>query len=89
MSAKQVIGGPLTVDGRELSVSRAIRTGDFVFVTGQVPMRDGKLMTDGSIEDQTRACHSLRTASGCRITCLGQFGALCIPRYFIEGVLVR
>jgi hypothetical protein len=25
-------------------------------VTGQVPMRDGKPMTDGSIEDQTRAC---------------------------------
>jgi reactive intermediate/imine deaminase len=56
MSAKQVIGKPLIIDGRELSLSRAIRAGDFVFVTGQVPMRDGKPMTDASIEEQTRAC---------------------------------
>lgn len=54
--SKQVIGAPLVIDGRELSLSRAIRAGDFVFITGQVPMRDGKPMTDGSIEDQTRAC---------------------------------
>lgn len=56
MSAKQVIGGPLEIGGRVLSLSKAIRAGDFIFVTGQVPMRDGKPMTDGSIEDQTRAC---------------------------------
>jgi len=56
MTKKQVIGGPLVIDGRELSLSRAIRAGDFVFVTGQVPMHDGSPMTDGSIEDQTRAC---------------------------------
>ena len=56
MSAKQVIGGPLEIGGRVLSLSKAIRAGDFVFVTGQVPMRDGVPMTDGTIEDQTRAC---------------------------------
>jgi len=56
MTQKQVIGGPLVIDGRELSLSRAIRAGDFVFVTGQVPMHDGSPMTDGRIEDQTRAC---------------------------------
>jgi enamine deaminase RidA (YjgF/YER057c/UK114 family) len=56
MSRKEVIGAPLVIDGRVLSLSRAVRAGDFVFVTGQVPMRDGKPMTDGSIEDQTRAC---------------------------------
>ena len=56
MSAKQVIGGPLEIGGRVLSLSRAIRAGDFVFVTGQVPMRDGVPMTDGGIEEQTRAC---------------------------------
>ncbi len=56
MSAKQVIGGPLEIDGRVLSLSKAIRAGDFVFITGQVPMRDGRPMTDGGIEDQTRAC---------------------------------
>ena len=56
MSRKQVIGEPLLIDGRVLSLSRAVRAGDFVFVTGQVPMRDGQPMTEGSIEDQTRAC---------------------------------
>ncbi|MCB2053847.1 MAG: Rid family detoxifying hydrolase [Geminicoccaceae bacterium] len=34
--------------------SKAIRAGDFVYVSGQVPMTpDGKLVT-GTIEDQTR-----------------------------------
>ena len=56
MSRKEVIGAPLVIDGRVLSLSRAVRAGDFVFVTGQVPMRDGQPMTDGNIEDQTRAC---------------------------------
>ena len=71
MSHKQVIGGPLEINGRVLSLSRAIRAGDFVFVTGQVPMRDGEVMTDGSIEDQTRACiESLRDIldeAGCQL----------------------
>jgi len=52
---KQVIGGPLEIGGRVLSLSRAIRAGDFVFLTGQIPMRDGVPMTDGSVQDQTRA----------------------------------
>jgi len=55
MTAKQVIGGPLVIGGRKLSLSRAIRAGDFVFLTGQVPFRDGQVMTTGSIEEQTRA----------------------------------
>ena len=70
-SAKQVIGAPLVIGGRELSLSRAIRAGDFVFVTGQVPMRDGVPMTEGSIEQQTRACiESLReilAEAGCEL----------------------
>ena len=52
---KQVIGGPLVIGGRQLSLSRAIRAGDFVFLTGQIPMRDGAPLTTGSIEEQTRA----------------------------------
>ena len=71
MSRKQVIGGPLEINGRVLSLSRAIRAGDFVFVTGQVPMRDGQPMTDGDIEAQTRAClDSLReilAEAGCEL----------------------
>ncbi len=54
-SGKQVIGGPLVIGGRTLSLSRAIRAGDFVFLTGQIPFRDGKPMTEGGIEEQTRA----------------------------------
>lgn len=52
---KQVVGDPLVINGRRLSLSRAIRAGDTVYLTGQVPMRDGVVMTSGSIEDQTRA----------------------------------
>ncbi len=52
---KQVIGDPLVIGGRTLSLSRAIRAGDFVFLTGQVPMQAGAPMTTGGIEAQTRA----------------------------------
>jgi 2-iminobutanoate/2-iminopropanoate deaminase len=53
---KQIIGGPLVINGRQLSLSKAVRAGDFVFLTGQVPMVDGQVLTTGSIEHQTRAC---------------------------------
>ena len=52
---KQVIGAPLVIGGRKLSLSRAIRAGDTVYLTGQIPMQDGAPMTSGSIQDQTRA----------------------------------
>ena len=55
-SQKYVIGEPLVINGRQLSLSRAVRAGDFVFLTGQVPMENGVVMTTGSIENQTRAC---------------------------------
>ena len=55
MRKKKVIGGPLVIGGRTLSLSRAVRAGDFVFLTGQVPMRDGNPMTTGTIQEQTRA----------------------------------
>ncbi len=53
--SKEIIGGPLVIDGRKLSLSRAVRAGDFVFLTGQIPMKDGAPMTSGTIEEQTRA----------------------------------
>ncbi len=52
---KQMIGGPLEIGGRVLSLSRAIRAGDFVYLTGQIPMKDGAPMTTGTVEEQTRA----------------------------------
>ncbi len=52
---KKVIGEPLVIGGHRLTLSRAIRAGDFVFLTGQVPFKDGAPMTEGTIEEQTRA----------------------------------
>ena len=54
-TAKEIIGGPLIINGRKLTLSKAVRAGDFIFLTGQVPMKDGAPMTDGTIEEQTRA----------------------------------
>ncbi len=66
---KQIIGDPIEIGGRVLSVSRAIRAGDFVYLTGQIPMRNGAPMTAGSIEEQTRAVlddiTSTLAAAGC------------------------
>ena len=53
--AKKIIGDPLVINGRRLSLSRAGRAGDFVFLTGQVPMQNNTIMMHGDIEDQTRA----------------------------------
>ena len=52
---KKIIGDPVVINGRRLSLSRAVRAGDFVFLTGQVPMKNNAIMTHGDIEDQTRA----------------------------------
>ncbi len=52
---KEVFGLPLVVNGRRLSLSPGVRAGDFLFLTGQIPMRDGQVMTTGSIEEQTRS----------------------------------
>lgn len=68
---KEVIGGPLVIGGRTLSLSRAIRAGDFVYLTGQIPMMDGAPMITGSIEDQTRVALDDITATlreaGCEL----------------------
>ena len=58
-TGKEIIGRPLMINGRKLSLSRAVRAGDFIFLTGQIPMKDGVPMTEGSIEEQTRVCIEL------------------------------
>ena len=55
MSKKIVIGDPVVIGGRTLSLSRAIRAGDFVFLTGQIPFKNSEVMTTGTIEEQTEA----------------------------------
>lgn len=52
---KHTIGAPLVINGQKLSLSRAVRAGDFVFLTGQIPMHNGVPMCAGSIEAQTHA----------------------------------
>jgi reactive intermediate/imine deaminase len=72
VGGKQVIGGPLVIGGRRLSLSRAIRAGDFVFLTGQIPFKDGQVMTTGTVEEQTRAVlEDIKTTlaeAGCVLT---------------------
>ena len=69
--SKEIIGDPLIINGRKLSLSKAVRAGDFVFLTGQVPMKNGAVVTDGSIEEQTRIVldeiKSTLTESGCEL----------------------
>ena len=52
---KGIIGEPITINGRRLSLSRAVRAGDTLYLTGQVPMEGSQVMTWGTIEEQTRA----------------------------------
>ena len=51
---KQIIGGDVIIGGQKLSLSKAVRAGDYVFLTGQIPLQGGAPMTTGTIEDQTR-----------------------------------
>ena len=58
---KQIIGDPIIIGGRKLSLSRAVRAGDYVFLTGQIPFKDDEPMTSGTIEEQTRVVLDLIT----------------------------
>src|SRR5882724_3811374 len=68
---KQVNGGAYLSRGRKLSLSRAVRAGDFVFLTGVVPRSGDEPMTTGSIEDQTRVvCETIKATlaeTGCTL----------------------
>jgi 2-iminobutanoate/2-iminopropanoate deaminase len=55
MTKKIVLGDPIIINGRKLSLSRAVKAGDYIFCTGQVPMKNGNVMTSGTIEEQTIA----------------------------------
>ena len=34
MTKKKVLGDPIIIDGRKLSLSRAVKAGDYIFCTG-------------------------------------------------------
>jgi 2-iminobutanoate/2-iminopropanoate deaminase len=69
---KQVIGGPIVIGGRKITVSKAIRAGDLVYLTGQIPFKDGEPMTTGTIEEQTRvtveAIRDTLAEAGCELS---------------------
>ena len=69
--SKEIIGEPLVINGRKLSLSKAVRAGDFVFLTGQIPMKNGVVVTEGPIEDQTRIVldeiKNTLTEAGCKL----------------------
>ena len=51
---KQIIGGEVVVGGNKIPLSKAIRAGDYVYLSGQVPLRGDGSVETGSIEEQTR-----------------------------------
>lgn len=69
---KQVIGGDYVSRGRKLSLSKAVRAGDFVYLTGQVPRQGDQPMTTGTIEEQTRvaleAIKTILAEAGCELS---------------------
>ena len=71
-SKKKVIGDPIIINGRQLSLSKAIKAGDFIFLTGQIPFKNGAPMTNGSIEEQTeiviKDIQETLTEAGCDLS---------------------
>jgi reactive intermediate/imine deaminase len=69
---KQIIGGDYISRGRKLSLSKAVRAGDFVYLTGQVPRQGDQPMITGTIEEQTRvaleAIKATLTEAGCELS---------------------
>ena len=54
MTIERFGAAPIGPGGRSLPFTKAVRAGDFIFVSGQVPMgADGEIV-DGSITTQTR-----------------------------------
>ena len=67
MKGIESLGEPIVINGRRLSLSKAMRAGNFIFLTGQIPMKDGTPLTHGTIEEQTRNCieHIQNTLNDC------------------------
>ncbi len=50
--SKKTIGDPIVFGGQVIPISSAVRAGDFVFVSGQLPIRNGTVV-QGDIASQT------------------------------------
>jgi reactive intermediate/imine deaminase len=54
MTIERFGAAPTGPGGRSLPFTKAVRAGDFIFVSGQVPMGAGGEIVDGNIVTQTR-----------------------------------
>ena len=54
MTIERFGAAPIGPGGRSLPFTKAVRAGDFIFVSGQVPMGADVEIVDGSITTQTR-----------------------------------
>jgi 2-iminobutanoate/2-iminopropanoate deaminase len=53
----EIIGGALALaDGRPLPLSKAVRAGDYVFVSGQLGITHAGALAGNDVEAQTRQC---------------------------------
>ena len=52
--AKEVIGGKLMANGVQVPVSKAVRAGDFVFVSGQLAFQEDGTVLQGDTSEQTK-----------------------------------
>ena len=50
---KKVIGGKLIANGKQVPVSKGVRAGDYVFVSGQLAFTDGGTVMEGDTKQQT------------------------------------
>lgn len=69
---KQIIGGPIRVGGAAMPLSKAVRTGDYVHLSGQIAFRPDGSVLSGDIETETRTVLDIISATlaeaGCTLT---------------------
>jgi reactive intermediate/imine deaminase len=62
MTIERFGAGPMGPGGRALPFSKAVRAGDFVFVSGQVPTgADGEIVAGGVVPQARQAIENART----------------------------
>ncbi len=70
--SKQIIGGEVVVGGNRIPLSKAVRAGDYVHLSGQVPLKSDGSVETGSIEAQTRVVmeniKAILGEAGCEIS---------------------
>ena len=74
---QQIIGGALALaDGRVLPLSKAVRAGDFVFLSGQLGLTADGTLAGTDIETQTRQSleniKAILSEAGCSFAQIGR-----------------